>query len=486
MGEEIQYSRFNKSDYQQFTAHLKEETALLKSWFDNRQFSSADLTAGYELEAWLINQTGKPVPINERFLEQANNALLSPELAKFNIELNVEPEPLSCNVLSTFESELNKLWQQCSNTAASLDANILGIGILPTLEDSDLTLHNISLLNRYKALNEQILSHRKGVEIDLNINGEQHLQLSHKDVMLEAAATSLQIHIQVPQDIAARYYNASILLSAPMVAISTNSPCLFGRRLWQETRIPVFEQAVSTGGYGGAASGPMQRVSFGSDYVRESLYECFQENLEHFPVLLPVHYQTAKNNVKYLRLHNGTIWRWNRPLIGFDEDGTPHLRIEHRVCATAPSTIDNIANIAFYYGLVHYYASIETPAEFTMSFAEAKNNFYRAAQLGLKHKTLWLGKKTETLQKIILDKLLVEAETGLYKLGINQQDSQRYLGVIQQRVEQNKTGSQWQLNFLNTHQDNRTELTLSYLKNQMSGQPVHEWDFESSSDALIG
>ncbi len=480
MGEEIQYSHFNKSDYQQFSARLKEESSLLKEWFNNHQFSTSALTAGYELEAWLINQTANPVAINEAFLEQADNALLSPELAKFNIELNVEPEQLSNNVLSTFELKLDKLWQQCSATAASLNSSILGIGILPTLQDSDLTLNNISLLDRYKALNEQVLRQRNGVDIELNINGEDHLQVHHKDVMLEAAATSLQIHIQVPQDVAARYYNASILLSAPMVAVSTNSPCLFGRRLWQETRIPVFEQAVPTGGYGGAASGPVHRVSFGSGYVRESLYECFQENLDHFPVLLPVHYQTAIEKVRYLRLHNGTIWRWNRPLVGFDQDNTPHLRIEHRVCASAPSTLDNIANIAFYYGLVHYYATVDPPAEFTMPFADAKNNFYRAAQVGLKHKTRWLSKKTDTLQKIILDKLLVEAETGLYKLGINQQDSQRYLGVIQQRVEQNKTGSQWQLDFLNAHQDDRTQLTLNYLKNQVSGLPVHEWDFETN------
>ena len=363
MGEEIQYSHFNKSDYQQFSSHLKEETTLLKNWFDKHTFSSSSLMAGYELEAWLINTTGNPVAINDTFLEQADNALLSPELAKFNIELNVEPEQLSNKVLSIFEHKLDTLWQQCSTTAASLNSNILGIGILPTLQDSDLTLENLSLLDRYRALNEQVLRQRKGVEIELNINGLDHLQLSHKDVMLEAAATSLQIHIQVPQDVATRYYNASVLLSAPMVAVSANSPCLFGKRLWQETRIPVFEQAVPTGGYGGASSGPVHRVGFGSDYVRNSLYECFQENLEHFPVLLPVHYQSKLDEVRHLRLHNGTIWRWNRPLIGFDEDQTPHLRIEHRVCASAPSTIDNIANIAFYYGLVHYYATTEEPPE---------------------------------------------------------------------------------------------------------------------------
>lgn len=480
MGEEIKYSHFKQSDYQQFISQLEEETNLLKSWFENNHFSTAPLTAGYELEAWLINQSGRPVAINEAFLEKANNPLLSPELAKFNVELNVDPEVLSNKVLSTFEHELDKLWQQCAKTAQSLDSHILGIGILPTLEDSDLTLKNISLLDRYKALNEQVLRQRKGVEIELNISGEEHLQASHKDVMLEAAATSLQIHIQVPEQVAKRYYNASILLSTPMIAISTNSPCLFGKRLWQESRIPVFEQSVPTGGYGGAATGPIQRVSFGYNYVQESLFECFQENLEHFPVLLPVHYHTASHEVRHLRLHNGTIWRWNRPLIGFDDDNTPHLRIEHRVCASAPSTIDNIANIAFYYGLVHHHATTDTPPEDIISFADAKHDFYRAAQLGMKHKTKWLNKNTQTLQTIILDTLLIEAESGLYKLGIDQQDIKRYLSIIEQRAESNKTGSQWQLNFLDVHNDDRNLMTKTYLANQTTGHPVHEWDLETT------
>ena len=481
MGEEIQYSHFNKTDYEQFVSRLKEETALVKDWFDHYQFSSSPLIAGYELEAWLIDQSGKPAAINETFLNRANNALLSPELARFNVELNVEPELLSNKVLSSFEHKLDELWRHCTVTAESLDSHFLGIGILPTLQDSELTIENISLMDRYKALNEQVLRQRKGAGIELNINGDEHLQVTHKDVMLEAAATSLQIHIQVPQDLAARYYNASVLLSAPMVAVSANSPCLFGRRLWQETRIPVFEQAVNTGGYGGAAFGPVHRVSFGTDYIRDSLYECFQENLDHFPVLLPVHYQADINEIKYMRLHNGTIWRWNRPLIGFDEDQTPHLRIEHRVCASAPSTIDNIANIAFYYGLVHYYATLDEPPENSMPFADAKDNFYRAAQLGLKHKTRWLGNETDSLKNIVLDKLLDEAETGLYKLGISQEDSQRYLSVIEQRVEKNKTGSQWQLEFLNAHQDDSALLTLNYLKRQKLGLPVHEWDLEATT-----
>ncbi|MFC1588718.1 glutamate--cysteine ligase [Pseudomonadota bacterium] len=480
MGEEIKYSRFTKSDYQQFVSHLEEETALVKSWFDHAQFSTSPLIAGYELEAWLINQAGRPAAINEAFLAKANNALLTPELAKFNVELNVEPARLTGSVLSSFHRKLDALWDECTATAQSLDSNIVGIGILPTLQDEDLTLENISMMDRYRALNEQVLRQRKGHEIELNINGMEHLHVTHKDVMLEAAATSLQIHIQVPQDVATRYYNASILLSAPMVAVSANSPCLFGKRLWQETRIPVFEQAVAAGGYGGAASGPVHRVSFGTGYARDSMYECFQENIEHFPVLLPVHYDSAADELKHLRLHNGTIWRWNRPLIGFDADKTPHLRIEHRVCASGPSTIDNVANIALFYGLVHHYATMEEAPESVTTFADAKHDFYRTAQLGLKHKTGWLGDGSETMQNIILDKLLIRAESGLHKLGIDREDVRRYLSIIEQRIENNKTGSQWQLDFLNAHQDNRSLLTINYLRNQASGQPVHEWDLETT------
>ncbi|HEB82981.1 MAG TPA: glutamate--cysteine ligase [Gammaproteobacteria bacterium] len=488
MGEEIHYGRFNKTDYQQFVARLKNETQLLKKLFEENGFTDNRLVAGYELEAWLINDRGKPLAINEQFLQAADNDMLSPELAKFNIELNVEPELLQKNVLGVFETRLNRLWNDCANTARHLDAEILGIGILPTLDDSDLTLKNISLMERYRALNEQVLRQRRGMAIELNINGMEHLHVSHKDVMLEAAATSLQIHLQVPQQQAARYFNACLVLSAPMVAVSANSPCLFGKRLWQETRIPVFEQAVPTGGYGGAASGPVHRVTFGSAYVRDSLFECFQENLEHYPVLLPVHYDEDASALRHLRLHNGTIWRWNRPLIGFNAQGEPHLRIEHRVCAAAPSNLDNIANIAFFYGLLQYYATQDTPVESLLSFADTKHNFYRAAQLGLKYKTRWPGSSrnggqngnqtSESLQKIILDRLLPEAETGLGMLGIDAHETERYLEVIEQRVSLNRTGSQWQLDFLDAHQGDRTRLTLNYLRNQKSGQPVHTWSLD--------
>ena len=479
MGEEITYSRFVKSDYQQYERRLQQETELLAEWFDSHALSRREAVAGYELEAWLIGDDASPCPRNDTFLEQVNNPYIFPELARFNVELNVDPQSLNGGVLSQFKEHLEQLWQHCQQTSKKIGCNMLGIGILPTLSNDDLSLRNISSLDRYRALNEQVLRLRQGKTIRLNIAGNEHLEVERKDVMLEAAATSLQIHLQTPQDLAARYYNASSILSAPLVVAGANAPFLFNRDLWYETRIPVFEQSVDVGGIGGAASGPIHRVTFGSHYVRESLLECFQENLEHYPVLLPVTYDTEPEKLNYLRLHNGTIWRWNRPLIGFDQDGTPHLRIEHRTMSSAPSITDNIANIAFYYGLVHYYATCIDPPESDLSFADAKDNFYRGAQVGLHHRVRWLQGESYTIKELILDRLLAEAKTGLDKLGIAAADTSHYLGVIESRIKTEQTGTQWQRKFAELHGRDMKLLTCSYYRNQQHNKPVHEWDFES-------
>ena len=204
----------------------------------------------------------------------------------------------------------------------------------------------------------------------------------HLDVMLESATTSFQIHFQVPLDLAVRVYNASIIASAPMVAISANSPFMFNKDLWSETRIRLFEQSVEVGGYEDGSHGPMRRVTFGSGYARESLYECFFENLEHYPVLLPTLFDDEVEELSHLRLHNGTLWRWNRPLIGVD-NGDYSLRIEHRVVPAGPSIIDAVANAAFYYGLTYELSFMEQAPEQQMGFDRARDNFYNAARLGL-------------------------------------------------------------------------------------------------------
>lgn len=476
MGQEISGGRFHKQDFVHFAQRLAEETALLRCYFEKQRLSWHHGIGGFELEAWLVDRAGQPAPINERYLALlGNNALYSPELSQFNIELNSTPLPLAGDALARMHAELSANWGRCRQVAQQLRVDLAMIGILPTVTPRMLTLEHMSHLTRYRALNEQVLRLRQGQPLELDIVGEQHLQALHGDVMLEAATTSFQIHLQVAQDKAVRYYNAMQILSAPMVAISANSPLLFGKRLWQETRIPLFEQAVATGGIAGAASGPLRRVSFGSGYARHSLMEVFQENAEHFPVLLPSALDEPAENFSHLRLHNGTIWRWNRPLVGFDADGTAHLRIEHRVLPAGPSVLDTIANAALFFGLTHALAEQPEIPEQQLDFAQARDNFYAAARYGLNANVTWLDGRHVRLSDL-LAQLIPQAREGLQRLGCEREAGEYYLSLIEQRLLSGQTGAAWQLAWRDKHGADASALTAAYLERQDSGLPVHQWD----------
>jgi len=476
MGQEITSARFNKRDFSRFARHLADETALLQEWFAGHAFSSRRAIGGFELEAWLVErQKGVPAPINEEYLALlGDSALYSPELSRFNVELNSTPQLLQGDALQQMQRELEINWARCREVAWQLDADLVMIGILPTLRESMLTLDNMSRMERYRALNEQVLRLRQGRPLELDIHGEEHLQTLHGDVMLEAATTSFQIHLQVAEEEAARFYNAMQILSAPMVAISANSPLLFGKRLWQETRIPLFEQAVAVGGIAGGAFGPLRRVSFGSGYVRQSLMEVFTENAEHFPQLLPVELAGEAEQMNHLRLHNGTIWRWNRPLIGFDDDGTPHLRIEHRVIPAGPTVIDSIANAAFFFGLAVMLAEQEEPPEQQLEFFHTRDNFYAAARYGFNAQVTWLDGRSGRIVEL-LQQLVPLARQGLERLGCESQLSEYYLEIINQRLQSRQTGADWQLRYLERHGQDMGALVDAYRDGQNSGIPVHEW-----------
>ncbi|MCW8827868.1 MAG: glutamate-cysteine ligase family protein [Gammaproteobacteria bacterium] len=475
MGQEIIASRFRKQDFTRFARALAQETALLQQWHEQGRLSGRRGIGGFELEAWLVDAEGNPAPINEEYLALlGDSALYSPELSRFNVELNSSPLALEGDALARMQRELETNWQRCRAVAQQLDADLVMIGILPTVRDTMLSLQNMSQMERYRALNEQVLRLRQGRPLELNIVGEQHLEALHGDVMLEAATTSFQLHLQVEPEKAVRYYNAMQILSAPMVAISANSPLLFGKRLWQETRIPLFEQAVAIGGIAGGAFGPLRRVSFGSGYARYSLMEVFEENAEHFPLLLPVELGDEPAQLSHLRLHNGTIWRWNRPLIGFDEDGTAHLRIEHRVIPAGPTIIDAIANAALFYGLVEALAGQSTPAEQQLEFFQARDNFYAAARYGLNAQVTWLDGRRGRMAEL-LQRLLPLARQGLVQLGCEPRLSEYYLSVIAQRLHSGQTGSAWQLGYLDRHGEDLAAMLAAYREGQESGKPVHAW-----------
>jgi len=475
MGQEIYTQFYQATDFLHFQQQLAIETQLLDHLISQGVCSQHRPVAGFEIEAWLLDDAMRPAPCNEAYLSSFNNPLASAELAKFNIELNTQPLLLEGNVLSQLARDLFDTWQQADQHARNMQLHLLMIGCLPTLQQDDFHLGNMSNMNRYRALNEQVLKTRNQQPIHLDIQGHEHLKIDHHDVMIEAAATSFQLHLQCPLSLAVPYYNASILTSAPMVGLCANAPFVFGKDLWQESRIPLFEQSVRAGGFGGASQGPLWRVSFGSDFARHSIFECFAENLAHFPVLLPEHFDTKPEQLQHLRLHNGTIWRWNRPLVGFDDDGTPHIRIEHRTPSAGPTVIDSIANAAFFYGLCQNLCeTLQTQAS-PLAFSQAKDNFYQAARYGLDAHIIWFDGQKHRLPSLLNNELLPRAALGLKSLHIDEADIHLYLEIIHQRVASVQNGSVWQRAFMQKYPNDFVALTHCYLHNQRRNQPVGEW-----------
>jgi gamma-glutamyl:cysteine ligase YbdK (ATP-grasp superfamily) len=471
MGQEILESHFRQDSFRNFQQRLHDETRLITEWIADRHFSNHDWVAGLELEMCLVDASGQPSACNASIIEAVNEPTVVPELSKFNLEFNVTPASPKLDGIKKLSDRLEKTWATCRMKASALGVSIVSVGILPTLREEHLVLANMSTLHRYHALNEQVIRLRHGRSAHLNISGIESLVCEHLDVMLEAGTTSLQLHLQVPQARAADAYNLSTILSAPMVAVSANSPLLFGKQLWQETRIPLFEQAV-------AMDGPVNRVTFGTGYATTDLAFLFRENESLFPVLLPLESDQEQEALPSLRLHNGTIWRWNRPIVGFDPDGCPHLRIEHRVMAAGPTVVDMTSQMAFYYGLMIEYLNQERLAiDEKLPFISAWTNFYDAARVGLKAHVLWLDGKKWSISKLILDQLIPTAERGLCLLQVDSALIDCWLQTIANRVKTGRTGSQWQSEFFIRSGGDTAALVREYRSRQESGEPVHQWSY---------
>lgn len=470
MGQEIDNSRFTEEDFIAFKERLSHETDILSQWIKEGELASEHEVGGCELEAWLVDNDGHPLPENEAFLAKLSDPLVVPELSRFNIELNTHPHKLEDGYLDTLHAEISKRWRHCEFVADELGMNMLMTGILPTIKQDDLCPANMSSMKRYRALNEQIFRLRKHRPIELDIKGREHLHLQHHDVMLEAATTSFQIHFKVDIKDAVRAFNASKILSAPMAALAANSPFLFAHDLWDETRIPLFEQAVSVGG-----SDYSKRVTFGIRYAEKSILECFIANRDRYPVLLPTLSDEPVDELPHLRLQNGTIWRWNRPLVGFSDNGRPHIRIEHRVVPSGPTPRDMVANAAFYFGLVKALMDEETAPEQRLPFKQAHENFYKAAAEGLGTRVTWLDGRAGKVDELILDVLLPMASQGLASFGLGKEEIETWLGIIRQRVQSGMTGAAWQRAWTEKYDRDFPALVRQYRELQNSDQPIHAW-----------
>lgn len=470
MGQEITSSHFAPEDFTLFAERLGRETLLLCRWLEEGRLKTGRNMGGFELEAWLVDAYARPAGVVESYLQRLNNPLATAELATFNLKLNGSPRELRATALTDMYTELRDTWAHCSDVAAELRTRLVMIGILPTAQAPDFVLANMSPLHRYHALNEQVLRQRGGKPLRLDVEGRDELILEQGDVMLEAAATSFQIHLMINVDEGVRFYNASKIISAPMVALSANSPYLLGADLWDETRVPLFEQAVAVGD-----SRLNRRVTFGVHYMEHSIGECFQANWRRYPILLPRLMDEPEENLAHLRLQNWTIWRWNRPLIGFDAEQRPHLRIEHRVVPAGPSVVDSIANAAFFFGAVSALARQPVAPETQLSFQDARDNFYLAAKSGLAAEIQWLNAGRVKLPQLIKEVLLPLAQDGLLSLGIDADEADYWLGIIQARVGSMRNGASWQRSWVERHGFDMHGLTESYIERQASGRPVHEW-----------
>ncbi|HSG35780.1 MAG TPA: glutamate-cysteine ligase family protein [Sphingomonadaceae bacterium] len=474
MGQEISSTGFAEADFRDFRARVAQETGLLRAAYETGKLSRRASVIGLELEAWLVDHNGYPAPHNQSFLERVGDPQVVAELSRFNIELNAPPRLLAGEGLLELEQGLRSAWDRCDNSAHDLVDTIIAIGTLPTLREADLTLANMTPLNRYEALNREVLKARKGEPIRFDIDsvhaGGKPLKTVHHDVMIEAATTSFQLHWQLPPERMGPVMNASSILSAPLVALAANSPFLFGRKLWHETRIAIFEQAVSQPG-----DGP-QRVTFGRSYVAHDPIAIFEDNLALYPPLLPFMDDEEPGKLACLRLHNGTIWRWNRPLVGFDEDGTPHLRIEQRVMPSGPTAIDMLANGALYYGAAHMLAERMEDPERLLPFDQARANFYACARHGLDAEIAWLDGRSRPVRQVI-EKLVPLAREGLAAQGVSDALAERYLDVVLMRCETRQNGAAWQLRHHAKHGD-LARLVADYLAHQRSGNPVHEWELD--------
>jgi CBS domain-containing protein len=454
---------------------------------------------GAEQEIFLVDSDWRPAPRNLELLAAIDDPHYTTELGCFNAEFNLDPIRLAGDCLRVMEGQIEELLAKGRRAAAQMDIELLLIGILPTLRTTDLTLANMTPSPRYAALNAA-MDRARGDHYRLRIKGRDELIFEHDSVMLEACNTSFQLHFQVAPEDFARRYNIAQAVAAPVLASSTNSPLLFGRRLWRETRIALFQQSVDTRpATGGEMRESQPRVSFGRQWVRESALEIFQEDLARFPVLLATQVDEdpfeaieagRAPKLQALRMHNGTVYRWNRPCYGIS-GGKPHLRIENRVLPSGPTPLDEMANAALWFGLMEGLAREYEDITQVMRFEAARENFVNAARAGLGATFTWPGRERVVASELLLEELLPLAHAGLDGLGIDRSDADRYLGVVEERIRSRQTGSKWLLASLYTMHEKEggalgeqlVALTAATHSRQNEGRPVHTWPLASLEDA---
>lgn len=489
MGDQDVRESVRQEELRIYLKHLLNEVRAFERMLEIGMFESDTRRIGAEQEVFLVDRRWRPAPIAPDLLEILDDPHFTTELARFNLEFNLDPLAFGGDCLSRMESQLETFLEQTREAATQLDASVVLTGILPTINKSDLELDSMTPNPRYFALNEA-LTRLRGGDYELYLTGIDELHAHHDSIMVEACNTSFQVHFQVGADEFAQLYNIAQAVAGPVLSASVNSAMLFGKRLWRETRIGLFQQSIDTRRTTPHLREQIPRVSFGRRWVRSSALEILREDIARFRSVLATETeedpfeaieQGRAPQLKALRLHLGTVYRWNRVCYGI-LNGKPHLRIENRIFPSGPTIRDEVANAAFWYGLVSGILVSEVDVTKRMEFDDAQTNFFSAAQNGLNAQLTWFDGVLQPADRLILETLAPLAREGLEASGLEPGDIDTYIGTIEERVRMGRTGAQWQLSSFagmgakGPLSERLAAITAATAYRQATGNPVHTWE----------
>ncbi|OBA81974.1 glutamate--cysteine ligase [Mycolicibacterium elephantis] len=489
MGEDVKQTDFSHAHRREYRRKVQQCLDVFETMLNQSSFEFERPLTGMEIECNLVDSAYQPAMTNQEVLEAIADPAYQTELGAYNIEFNVPPRRLPGRAALELENDVRASLNAAESKANDHDAHIVMVGILPTLMPEHLTGRWMSESTRYQALNDSIFTAR-GEDILIDIAGPERLSLQTESIAPESACTSMQLHLQVSPAEFAQNWNAAQVLAGPQLALGANSPYFFGHHLWAETRIELFAQATDTRPDELKAQGVRPRVWFGERWIT-SIFDLFEENVRYFPSLLPEltdedpAFELAQGRtprLAELRLHNGTIYRWNRPVYDV-VDGRPHLRVENRVLPAGPTVVDMMANAAFYYGTLRTLSEEDRPLWTKMSFAAAQHNFIESAREGMDARLYWPGLGEVTPDELVLRQLLPMADEGLRRWEVAGEVRDRYLGVIEGRAKTGRNGSAWQVATVAALQqggmsrpDALAEMLRLYCERMHSNEPVHTWD----------
>jgi CBS domain-containing protein len=472
----------------EFTRHLLNDIKALEKMLSHKMFEDDIQRIGAEQEVGIVGKDWLPKMVYDKILDDVDDDHFTPELGRFNIEINLDPQLFTGNCFTQMNQQLDELVNKAKASAAKVDAKIVLAGIMPTLGRAQLKFEYMTPNPRFEALNVVMASRRKA-NFELNIIGIDELITSHANILFEAFNTSFQVHYQLSPQSFVSHYNWAQAIAGPVLATVANSPLLMGKRLWAETRIALFQQSIDTRNSANMKRDIEPRVTFGSHWLNNSVIELYQDSITRHPSLfapdtledsLEQLEQNITPKLKALCMQSGTVYMWNRVCYGISENDKPHLRIENRYIPSGPTTVDEIANAAFWLGLMAGMPKEYENIKDHMDFESVRFNFYNAARVGMECNFDWMGQSYHA-RDLILEKFIPWAHEGLTKMKVDVLDINHYLSIIQHRVDAKANGATWMINNFNqlvhksTPKEASVSLTRLMVEMEETGEPVHLW-----------